>query len=130
MANAEKYVLREYMLDLDPFKKPKIIGNKEALATLLVRLILLEPGTNPLFPEMGVGLVSKYRFLQPGDDSDLKEDIRQQVTTYLPDAVMQDITFTYNDDKTVNIEMIVNDMTFIYDSSLLVPITLKDIQDS
>ncbi len=130
MANAEKYVLREYMLDLDPFKKPKIIGNKEALATLLVRLILLEPGTNPLFPEMGVGLVSKYRFLQPGDDSDLKEDIRQQVATYLPDAVMQDITFTYNDDKTVNIEMIVNDMTFIYDSSLLVPITLKDIQDS
>lgn len=127
MASANTYVLREYLLDLDPFKKPKIIGDKEALAALLVRLILLEPGTNPLYPEMGVGLVSKYRFLQPGEDSDLKEAIQQQVAIYLPAANMQDITLTYNDDKTVNIEMVINDMTFIYDSSLLVPITLQDI---
>ena len=128
MANAKNYAVREYLLDLDPFKQPKIIGDKEAMAVLLTRLMLLEPGTNPLYPEMGVGLVSRYRFLMPGDEQQLKRDIEDQITRYLPDASAQDINFTYNDDKTVNIEIVVDDIAYVYDSSMLVPITLEDIR--
>ena len=123
------FLLREYLLDIDSFDRPKIIGDQEALATLITRLLLLEPGTNPLFPEMGVGLVSRYRFLYPGDDSQLKQDIKDQINQYLPEAEMQEVDLIYNDDKTVNIEIGIDDMRFIYDSSLLVPITLSDISN-
>ena len=127
---ANTFVLRDYLLDVDAFDKPKIIGNEEAMASLITRLLLLEPGTNPLFPEMGVGIVSRYRFLYPGEDSELKKDIKDQIDQYLPDASTQEINLVYNDDKTVNIEITVNDLRYIYDSSLLVPITLQDIQNS
>ena len=59
MANSE---YREYLLDMNNFDQPEILKDKAAIAALLTRLILLEPGTNPLFPTMGVGLVSKYRY--------------------------------------------------------------------
>ena len=123
----KKFILREYLLDIDSFNKPRILGDQEAMASLLTRLLLLEPGTNPLFPEMGVGLVSKYRFLYPGDDSQLKQDIRDQISMYLPEASMQEVNLIYNEDKTVNIEIDIDENQFIYDSSIMVPITLADI---
>ena len=49
---------REYLLDVDNFSKPKILTDQQAIAALLTRLILLEPGTNPLFPTMGVKVSS------------------------------------------------------------------------
>lgn len=129
MADNKPFILREYLLDLDPFKKPKVIGNEEAMATLLTRLILLEPGTNPLYPEMGVGIVSKYRFLGEEQENDLKKDITDQIERYFPDAMQQNIEFVYNEDNTMNIEITINDVRFIYDSSILVPITLEGIRE-
>ena len=130
MADNKPFVLRDYLLDLDPFKKPKVIGNEEAMATLLTRLIMLEPGTNPLYPEMGVGIVSKYRFLGKNRENDLKKDITEQIEKYFPDAMQQNIEFVYNEDNTMNIEITINDVRFIYDSSVLVPITLEGIKEN
>ena len=73
-------VYKEYVLSTNSFKKPKVLTGKTAIATLLVRIILLEPGTDPLQPEMGVGLVSKYRFLNGPLEVDLKNDIKSQVS--------------------------------------------------
>lgn len=52
----------------------------------LVRLILLEPGTIQSHPNMGVGLTSKYRYMDVDDACrDLKTEIQQQIVTYMPE---------------------------------------------
>lgn len=126
MANLANY--KEYLLKVTPFSEPKIATGKEAIATMLSRIILLEPGTNPLHPTMGVGLVSKYRFLDSEDKKlRLKTDISKQVEMFLPQYQLIDVDLEYNQDKTVDIKIIIDDALFIYDSSEIIPITLSNI---
>ena len=121
---------REYLLDTDNFNKPMVLEDKQAIAALLTRLILLEPGTNPLFPTMGVGLVSKYRYLFKDSESKLKDDIRNQISMFLPDADCTNVELIYNDDKTIDIEITIDDDIFVYKSSEMIPITLQTISTS
>ena len=121
---------REYLLDTDNFDEPKVLTDKAAIAALLTRLILLEPGTNPLFPTMGVGLVSKYRYLFKDQEGALKEDIKNQINQFLPEANCTNVGLIYNDDKTIDIEITVDDTTFLYQSSKMIPITLQSIANS
>jgi len=51
---------------------------------VLVHLLLLEPGTIQSHPEMGVGLVSKYRYTMEDDLYKLRDDFRSQIEKYLP----------------------------------------------
>lgn len=127
MANSE---YREYLLDMNNFEQPEILEDKAAIAALLTRLILLEPGTNPLFPTMGVGLVSKYRYLYGDNESMLKDDIRRQISMFLPEAQCTNVNLIYNDDKTVDIEITVDDTTYVYQSNKMIPITLETIANS
>lgn len=129
MANLYNY--KEYLLKVTPFSEPKIATGKEAIATMLSRIILLEPGTNPLHPTMGVGLVSKYRFLDSEDKKlRLMSDIRKQVETFIPEYQIIDVDLEYNSDKTVDIKIIIDDTLFIYDSSEIIPISLSNIMES
>jgi len=77
--------VRESAFSVDDFKNPKVYKNAEAIATLLTRLLLLEPGTFQSHPEMGVGLMSKYRYGVEGSATDLQADFQRQIETYLPD---------------------------------------------
>ncbi len=77
--------IRESAFSVDDFKNPKIYKNAEAIATLLTRLLLLEPGTIQSHPEMGVGLMSRYRYGVEGSASDLQANYQRQIETYLPD---------------------------------------------
>ena len=52
---------KEYFLSIDNLSKPKVVTGQEAIAYLLIRLLLLNPGSDPLHPEMGVGL-EDFRF--------------------------------------------------------------------
>ena len=76
---SESKIFREYLLGTDDFKQPKVVYGKKAVGILVCRLLLLEPGTNPMRPEMGVGLVSKYRYMFPDRLSELKTDIADQL---------------------------------------------------
>ena len=120
---------REYLLDVDNFSKPKILTDQQAIAALLTRLILLEPGTNPLFPTMGVGLVSKYRYMMQDKEQQLKDDIRNQIQRFLPQANCTNVNLVYNADKTIDIEITVDDTVFVYQSNKLIPITLQDLAE-
>ena len=120
---------REYLLNVNEFNKPEIQVDHNALALLLTRLILLEPGTNPLFPTMGVGIVSKYRFLMQDQEANLINDIKEQANKFLPGSKCTNVNLIYNDDKTINIEITVDDTVFVYDSTELIPITLADMKD-
>jgi hypothetical protein len=83
--------LNEYTLSINSFNLPKVLDTKDATYTLLIRLILLEPGTFQSHPKMGVGIISRYRYSLYEDLEKLRNDISEQVTTYLPDLAATDI---------------------------------------
>lgn len=125
-----KAIYREYLLDTNNFEEPRILTDQQAIAALLTRLILLEPGTNPLFPTMGVGLVSKYRYMMQDKESALKNDIKNQIATFLPQANCTNVKLIYNSDKTIDIEITVDNTVFVYQSNKLIPIQLIDLANS
>ena len=129
LPSPDSSMYREYLLKFDNFGNAKILTDQPAIACLLTRLILLEPGTNPLFPEMGVGIVSKYRYLGEDQEPNLKRDIQTQINRYLPEANCTDVVLIYNDDKSVDLEITVNGEVFLYQSKTLSPITLEDIKN-
>ena len=74
----------EYTFSINDFGEPIVLKDSEAIATILVRLLLLEPGTIQSHPSMGVGLVSKYRYTMEDQLDKLKDDFRSQISKYLP----------------------------------------------
>lgn len=76
--------ITEFTFSVNDFGEPIKLTNSEAIASLLTRLLLLEPGTIQSHPKMGVGLVSKYRYSMDNHLSDLKDDFTIQIEKYLP----------------------------------------------
>lgn len=114
----------EYLLSIDDFNKPKVLPEKDSTYILIVRLILTEPGLFQSRPDMGVGLISRYRYSDTVDLDKLKTDIRNQMQKYLPNFITNEINLSENN-KILTIEITVN--------SVLYKITLdkqtKTIQD-
>lgn len=77
-------MLKEPILSTNNFKQPTVLTGQDAISTLLVRIILLEPGTFPEHPGMGVGLRSKYRYQLIKNLDNLRKRISEQINTYLP----------------------------------------------
>lgn len=85
MANDDYYVDdTEPLLSVDKYYKPLVAKDLDYTTLLLVRLILLEPGTIQTHPDCGVGLVSKFRYSNNVEMSDLETRIKEQITKYLP----------------------------------------------
>lgn len=117
--------MKEYTLSMDPFQRPKVLDEKDATHTLIVRLILLEKGTYPTHPDMGVGIVSNYRFAFTEELEKLRTDILEQMSTYLPDIAATDVQVS-EDEKEVVIDITVDDTLYelIFDKTTK---TLKDL---
>lgn len=101
---------KEPCLSIDDFNRPRTLLGREAISTLLVHLILLEPGTYSNRPSMGVGLVSRYRYNDEDSLRQLKEDIKEQVGTYLPEFEGVDVNVYMdkrNPEKTTGNEIII-----------------------
>ena len=49
---------------------------------------------------------------------------------FLPDADCTNVELIYNDDKTIDIEITIDDDIFVYKSSEMIPITLQTISTS
>lgn len=107
----------ERLLTTDVFKQPKVVTDKEAISVLLIRLILLEPGTFSTRPEMGVGLVSKFRYMDESNLSELKKEIRNQITKYLPMFQAVDVGLSMDQDKQLTIEIQVDDTLYKYETA-------------
>ena len=54
--------MKEYSISINEFNKPKEYDGINSLYITLIRLILLEPGTYQTNPNMGVGIVSRFRY--------------------------------------------------------------------
>lgn len=86
--------ISEFSFSVDDFQNPKVYKDPEAIATLLVRLVLLEPGTIQSHPDMGVGINSRYKYSVEGGASELQSDIERQIEKYLPQFSGAEISVT------------------------------------
>lgn len=101
----------ESTLSTNDFNKPKVLKEYDAIYTLLVRLILLEPRSIPDEPEMGVGLVSKYRYCNETDIQDIQQAISEQISKYLPEYQSVDVK-VYLNNKILNIQISIDGVLF------------------
>lgn len=91
--------ISEFAFSVDDFKNPKVFKDAEAVMTLIVRLLLLEPGTIQSHPYMGVGIISRYRYSVAGAAQQLQSDIYQQIEKYVPQLQGTRVSVTENDGK-------------------------------
>ena len=118
---------REYTFSVDKYKNPNVVTDINAKALRLMELIMMEPGDDPLHPDMGVGIKS-YRYSFTEIDV-LEKRIADQIRTYLPFYQNIEVTGTMNKDKTINVTIKLDGVAYVYDSATSSkPITLSDIQ--
>lgn len=120
---------REYLCSINKFNKPVQVEGQKAIGYRLMELITMDPGDNPLHPEMGVGLRS-FRY---GIDnlSNLEKKIAEQIDQYLPMYRVTDIALVISPDKILSVEISIGDMTYVYDSAETNnPITIDEIADN
>lgn len=114
---------REYTLTITPLNRPEVLKNQEAIAMLLLRLILLNPGTDPLHPLMGVGIIN-YRYAM-GKLDELKSRVQEQINTYLPCFPAANVEIDITPSKLCNILITIDDVVYTYDSAEApIPITI------
>ena len=91
MAQDTSNYFKEYLLSINEFVKPKVLKDAQATYTSIIRLFLLEPGTNQTHPEMGIGIRSRYRYSDTADVAALRQETKTQIQTYLPNLLTTDI---------------------------------------
>ena len=106
---------REYTLSITPLNRPEVLKNQEAIAMLLLRLILLNPGSDPLHPDMGVGIIN-YRYAM-GKLDELKRRVEDQIHTYLPCFPAGNVEINITPTKLCNILITIDDVLYTYDSA-------------
>ena len=106
-------ILKEYVIGTNDFNQPEEYLGKKAVGLLVERLLLLEPGTDPMRPEMGVGLVSKYRYMFPDKLNELKNNVADQLERYLFPYQTVNIKFSAKN-KELTIDITVDDYTYKY----------------
>ena len=89
--------MEAHVLSLNDFNMPKVFNASDSAYVHIIQLILLEPGKYQSHPNMGIGIRSRYRY--NNDDNfliDLKSDITNQITTYLPELTDVTVSLTHN----------------------------------
>lgn len=106
----------EALFSTNKYNLPSTIEGKEKLTILIIRLLLLEPGSNPLHPEMGVGLLQRYSNCEEEDLSDLDDEIRKQIEVFLPEYDRAEIK-TKIEDRILRLEIVIDDTLFNFTTS-------------
>lgn len=122
--------VREYLLTTDEFRNPKVLEGAKAIGILLVRLLLMEPGTNPLHPDMGVGIGPRYRFITESDLDQLQTRVKEQINTYLPSLFFSaaQVNLNIKSNKILVITIIADGTSYIFDTEETdSPIELSDL---
>lgn len=108
--------MNEYLLSTNKYNKPTILKDHDTVNTLLIRLLLLNPGSMPLHPNMGVGLVSKWRYSDMSKIPELESEIEKQISTYLPMLLPARVEISENQevDKEIIINITVDNVVYSY----------------
>jgi len=102
------------VLSVNNFNNPKVLENKNAMYMQIVYLILLKKGTFQTRPDMGVSLRERYRYNNSETmKSDLINDIKQQMSQYLPELENAEISVDVNSNDHI-LTIIVNTVEATY----------------
>lgn len=121
----------EHLISVNEYQEPKVLKDHDAVYTLIVRLILLDPGKDKDRPDKGVGLISNYRYSFTEKLEELRTRIRDQIMTYLPDFISVDVSLkAFGTSLAIYVETdnITYGMKFNSDTGELLPLTLDDIK--
>ena len=111
--------MNEYLLDVDKRQQPKVFTKYEGDRINVFRFIMLEPGTFPTHPTLGVGLVSRWRFRDVDTiKSSLASTIEAQLKDFMPQLIDPQVTVTIvnnNNKNIINISVRVNgELTYTF----------------
>lgn len=126
-----KHVAEEHLLSVNSYQEPKVLYDNNAVYALIIRLILLEPGKDKDRPNMGVGIVSNYRYITSDKIDLLKNDIKEQIRTYLPDFSMVDVNIeVYGTTLAlyVKTDEVTYGIKFDSENGIVAPLTMDDIK--
>ena len=90
--------IRDYLLDIDDLNRPKVLdmeniqtGTMNSAALLIIRLLLLKKGSYPDFPDLGIDIRGRYRFAFEEELITLRNELEDQILTYLPELIPVDV---------------------------------------
>ena len=106
---------KEYTTSIDKFNTPITLEGQKAIGVLLTRLLLLEPGSSRLHPDMGVG-IRRYRYGMDILDG-LETKIEDQIDTYLSCFPTAQVALSFTDQKSLHIEITIDNYVYIFDSN-------------
>lgn len=122
-------IFREYTLGTNNFKRPVIYEGKKAIGVVLVRLLLMNPGSDPLHPLMGVGIPVKFRYMMEDNLTALRTEMTRQISTYIAPYSNIEVNLRIND-KVLEVSAYIDDYTYSYEiSEDNNRITLREIMD-
>lgn len=118
----------EYLLSVDKFEKPKTVKDKDATFMLLYRLLLLTPGSIQTHPTMGVGIVTKWRYMDMAKIPELQTEISRQISQFLPTLQGADVEIEPSDseDKAIVIKISVDNTLYAFEANDKV-LSIKDL---
>lgn len=111
--------MNEYLMDVDKRQQPKVLRKYEGDRINVFRLIMVEPGTYPTHPTLGVGLVSRWRFRDIDTiKSSLASTIEAQLKDFMPHLIDPQVTVTIvnnNNKNIINISVRINgELTYTF----------------
>lgn len=90
--------IKDYLLDIDDLNRPKVLdmeniqtGTMNSAALLIIRLLLLKKGSYPDFPDLGIDIRGRYRFAFEEELITLRNELEDQISTYLPELIPVDV---------------------------------------
>ena len=90
--------IRDYLLDIDDLNRPQVpdmeniqTGTMNSAALLIMRLLLLKKGSYPDFPDLGIDIRGRYRFAFEEELITLRNELEDQISTYLPELIPVDV---------------------------------------
>lgn len=109
-------MIKDVFFDVNKFNEPLEAKGTDAIFYLIVRLLLLTPGTSEINPEMGVGIVTKWRYCDHSQLQELKNTIEDQISRYLPklQGVKVNIEPSQEDMTEILIDIEANDVLYTF----------------
>ena len=92
--------VKEYFLSVNKFDEPTQVLDAQAIQTLIIRLLLMNPGESDINPEAGVGLYTRWRYCDADDLPQLQSMIQDQINTYIPILLGSEVKVELSDEET------------------------------
>lgn len=111
----EKPKLKEYILKTNTVNETDFFSEQKAVALLVLRLLILEPGKNKIFPNMGLGLCTRKRFTLESDLNILEIETEAQINTYLPQYRSTSVNYSITNSKNLIVTINIDNESYKYE---------------